>query len=72
MLSRRLGVLDRAARGERRVRVLGLDALEDGHRVVVLALAPPRAEHVVLVVAERADDRGRLARARAAASRRRS
>ena len=35
---------------------------------VVLALAPPRAEHVVLVVAQRADHGGRLGRRRAAAS----
>ena len=50
------------------VRVLGLDAVEDRHRVLVLALAPPRAEHVVLVVAQRADHDRRLGRRRAGAS----
>ena len=59
---RRVLVDDRAALREGRVRVLRLDAVEDRHGVGVLALAPPRAEHVVLVVAERADHGDRLGR----------
>ena len=39
-----------------------LHALEQRHRVLLVAAAPPRAEHVVPVVAERADQRGRLGR----------
>ena len=58
---RRVLVLDRAALHEGGVvRVLGLDAVEHRHRVVVLALAPPGPEHVVLVVAQRADHDRRL------------
>ena len=49
-------VAQRAARRVRGVRVLRLHAVEQRHGVVVVAAAPPRAEHVVLVVAERADD----------------
>ena len=47
--------LDRACLRERRVRILRLDPVEERDRVRVAADAPPRAEHVVLVVAERAD-----------------
>ena len=59
---RRLEVVDLAALAVRRAGRLGLDAVEDADGVGVLALAPPRAEHVVLVVAERADHRGLLLR----------
>ena len=58
---RRLLVGDRAALGvRRRPRALLLDAVEDGDGVRVLAPAPPRAEHVVLVLGERTDHRGVL------------
>ena len=62
VVRRRLVVAQGAALDERRTRRLGLDAREHAHGVIVLALSPPGAEHVVLVVAERADDHGLLAR----------
>ena len=56
MFCRRVLVEDRASRREGgRALVLRLDALEHRHGVGIAALAPPRAQHVVLVVAQRAD-----------------
>ena len=56
---RRLLVAERAAlRERRRAGALVRDALQDADGVVVVAAAPPRAEHVVLAVGERADHRG--------------
>src|SRR5919204_1909735 len=62
VVGRRLGVGELAALRVGGAGALLADAVEDAHRVVVAADAPPRSEHVVLVLGQRPDHRRLLAR----------
>ena len=59
---RRFRVGELAALGVGRAGALRVDPVEDGHGVAVAAGAPPRAQHVVLVLGQRTDHCGLLGR----------